>query len=249
MPANVYVKTVKYRSLGGADMESIKKVSKLKQIFSKKKGNQEDSDYNISDKNLLNYYSSFTLFHPDIIIIFSKDYEIISIDNNKIFPLLGKPIKQMEDLKAIFTIETYKLLSRSFSLAVNGSPQKCKIDIKNKNNENLSFSLTFVPILIEDIVEGVYLTALDVTNQILLTDKLRSNENHLKQAQQIAKIGSWEYLIEDDHLFCSDNFYHIFGLEPNIYMHMDDPYKLVHPQDYEQAYAKIKEAVSRYLSI
>lgn len=225
-------------------MESIKKVSKLKQIFRKKEDNQNDTDHSISDKNLLNYYSSFTLFHPDIIIIFSKDYDIISIDNNKIFPILGKPIKQMEDLKDIFTIQTYKLLSRSFSLAVNGSPQKCKIDVKNKNNQNLSFSLTFVPILIEDIVEGVYLIALDVTNQILLTDKLLSNENHLKQAQQIAKIGSWEYLIEDDHLFCSDNFYQIFGIDSNNYIPMEDPFKLVHPHDQETAYEKVKAAIA-----
>lgn len=58
-------------------------------------------------------------------------------------------------------------------------------------------------------------------NEVLqLNDQLRLNlkqlserEFFLNQSQRIAKIGSWEYYIEDNFLFWSDEMYSIFGLD------------------------------------
>lgn len=62
------------------------------------------------------------------------------------------------------------------------------------------------------------------TNEVhQLNDQLRKNleqlserEFILNQSQRIAKIGSWEYRIEDSFLFWSEEMYNIFGLDRNF---------------------------------
>ena len=61
------------------------------------------------------------------------------------------------------------------------------------------------------------------TEVLQLNDQLKLNlqqlgerEFILNQSQRIAKIGSWEYRIEDNFLFWSDEMYAIFGLDKNF---------------------------------
>ncbi len=61
------------------------------------------------------------------------------------------------------------------------------------------------------------------TEVLQLNDQLKLNlqqlserEFILNQSQRIAKIGSWEYRIENDFLFWSDQMYDIFGLDKNF---------------------------------
>lgn len=226
-------------------MENNNKINKFKQFFSKKESDQNNDSINFKteNKHLLKYYSSIVDNHPDFIFIFSNNEEIITSDNKRVTSFFGKTINTLEDFQTLSTKQTSNILSHAFEQTLSGKSEKCMIEIKNKNNQKLTFALTLIPITIDSVVEGVFLSAIDVSDQIILTEQFESSKNHLKHAQQIAKIGSWEYIIENDHLFCSENFYHIFGLEPNIYIHMDDPYNLVHPHDYEHAYEKIREAI------
>lgn len=46
--------------------------------------------------------------------------------------------------------------------------------------------------------------------------QLSEREFILNQSQRIAKIGSWEYRIENDFLFWSDEMYAIFGLAKDV---------------------------------
>ncbi|GGM22229.1 hypothetical protein GCM10011351_05140 [Paraliobacillus quinghaiensis] len=68
-----------------------------------------------------------------------------------------------------------------------------------------------------------------------LINELKLNHKHLTHAQQIAKTGSWEYIIEEDALYCSDYFYSIFGLDSKEHISMDKPFELIHPEDYEHS--------------
>ncbi|MEC2159734.1 diguanylate cyclase domain-containing protein [Virgibacillus halodenitrificans] len=68
------------------------------------------------------------------------------------------------------------------------------------------------------------------------------NEKHLKHAQQIAKVGSWEHLIEEDKLYCSDYFFEIFGFDRTDHVSMEKPFQFVHPADYDKSLRKIKQA-------
>ena len=218
------------------------KINRLKQTFFKKDILQHDDNLDNDNKELLNYYSSLVVYHPDIIIIFSKDAEIVSLDNKKIYSLFGKSINNTEELKEYISEQNYQVLSSAFAQTLKRKSEKRKIEVVDKNDKSLSLGLTFIPIVDKDEVEGVYLIITDITEKVQLKQQLLLREKHLNHAQQIAEIGSWEYLIEEDKLFCSENFSNIFGLINSNSISMSEPFKLVHPHDYEDAYAMVREA-------
>ncbi|MGM9948860.1 MAG: EAL domain-containing protein [Lysinibacillus sp.] len=219
-----------------------KRNNKLKQIFFKKDILQNSDTLNNDNKALLNYYSSLAIHHPDLVIIFSKDAEIVSLDNKKIHSLFGKVINTTENLKEFVSEQNYQALSSSFVQTLKGKAEKGRIEVKDKNDKSLFLGLTFIPIIDKGEVEGVYLIITDITEKVQLKQQLLLREKHLNHAQQIAAIGSWEYLIDEDKLFCSENFSAIFGLDNGDFISMDEPFKLVHPHDYEDAYGKVREA-------
>ncbi len=72
------------------------------------------------------------------------------------------------------------------------------------------------------------------TNEELLVskEKVEKNEKALKEAQKIAKIGSWELDIVDDKLFWSDEIYRIFGVEPQSFNATYDTFlSYIYPDD------------------
>ncbi|WP_117160693.1 EAL domain-containing protein [Paraliobacillus sp. X-1268] len=80
-------------------------------------------------------------------------------------------------------------------------------------------------------------------NHAMLMKKFELTQKHLIHAQEIAKVGSWEYIIDEDKLYCSDYFYDIFGLDHSQYIPMTEPFQYVHPDDFDEALAKVKKAI------
>ncbi|MDH3393031.1 MAG: PAS domain S-box protein, partial [Desulfobulbaceae bacterium] len=76
------------------------------------------------------------------------------------------------------------------------------------------------------------------------TTKLRASEESLKQAQEIAHLGNWEWDIGANTLSWSDEIYRIFGWEPQSFIADYDRFlAVVHPDDREQ----VQEAVDHAL--
>lgn len=84
-------------------------------------------------------------------------------------------------------------------------------------------------------------TELDQANR-----QLREQADHLKQAQHIARVGSWRYLIREDQLYLSDEILYMYGLTPSEFGGtMQDFIELVHPED-RQATMSAQETATRY---
>ena len=143
------------------------KINRLKQTFFKKDILQHDDNLDNDNKELLNYYSSLVVYHPDIIIIFSKDAEIVSLDNKKIYSLFGKSINNTEELKEYISEQNYQVLSSAFAQTLKRKSEKRKIEVVDKNDKSLSLGLTFIPIVDKDEVEGVYLIITDITEKVV----------------------------------------------------------------------------------
>lgn len=74
---------------------------------------------------------------------------------------------------------------------------------------------------------------------------LKISQLRLKEAQRIAKIGSWEYVFKNDQVFWSDEMYEIFELDPQVDIPKSENFiKLFHPEDR----AKIREGIDRAMS-
>ena len=56
---------------------------------------------------------------------------------------------------------------------------------------------------------------LDITERAEAQERLELNEAKLAEAQQIARLGSWEWEIATDRVTWSDELYRIYGVRPD----------------------------------
>ncbi len=80
--------------------------------------------------------------------------------------------------------------------------------------------------------EILYVVAHDITDSRAAHEKLRKRERQLAAAQEIARIGSWEWDIEADRASWSDEMYRIYGLDPSGWdISYEEYLQRVHPDD------------------
>ncbi|MDO8944310.1 MAG: PAS domain S-box protein, partial [Desulfobacterales bacterium] len=82
-------------------------------------------------------------------------------------------------------------------------------------------------------VSGVQISFWDISERRETEDRLRRSEADLRQAQEIAHVGSWRWDIVQDRLTWSDEMFRIFGIAPEEF---SGSWKgvvahLVHPDD------------------
>lgn len=83
------------------------------------------------------------------------------------------------------------------------------------SNEKGFYEAFMVPLFNdkEEIAGGLSIIR-DVTPRKLAEDKLKQRENMLKEAQEIAHLGSWEWIVRNNKMIWSDEIYRILGYAP-----------------------------------
>jgi len=72
----------------------------------------------------------------------------------------------------------------------------------------------------------------DITERKQAEEQIRASEEHLKRAQEIAHLGSWELDLVNNSLSWSDEVYRIFGLEPQEFGASYEAFlEAIHPDD------------------
>jgi PAS domain S-box-containing protein len=72
-----------------------------------------------------------------------------------------------------------------------------------------------IPVVEDDLLKGFLGTAMDVTEQELLTRELERQQAHLTEAQKLTHTGSWAWRIPDRNAMeISEEFYRIYGFDP-----------------------------------
>lgn len=61
----------------------------------------------------------------------------------------------------------------------------------------------------------------DITQYIHQIEEIRENEQKLKNANQLARLGNWEWTIGTDQFYWSEELYHIFGIEEQAHPTME----------------------------
>ncbi len=77
-------------------------------------------------------------------------------------------------------------------------------------------------------------SCIDITDQKLTEERLRTNEVRLLEAQRLAKIGSWELDTETNNIYWSDEMFRIFGLPSGSPMDLPTFLSRIHPKDREK---------------
>ncbi len=73
----------------------------------------------------------------------------------------------------------------------------------------------------------------DITEQKSIEERLRTSEARLMEAQNLAKVGSWERHIQSDRIYWSDEIFRILGLT-NAPANLPTFLSCVHPKDREK---------------
>lgn len=82
-----------------------------------------------------------------------------------------------------------------------------------------------------DRAGGYVGTITDITDRKRMEEALRTSQDNLSRAQELAHIGSWHLDIARNVLTCSDEAYRIFGLPCGMRLTYERFLELVHPDD------------------
>ncbi len=76
--------------------------------------------------------------------------------------------------------------------------------------------------------------------------KIREKEESLSKAQSIAKLGNWEWYVEEEVFIFSDELFRIFGLSPdNSKVTQDTFFDIIHKDDKEMVSSVFNDAVNK----
>ncbi len=133
---------------------------------------------------------------------------------------------------------TAGILSRPIQSVVNSA------NLKSGSN-NLSKATTyhrFIPFEIKELLSS-FNTMVDVIKN--KTADIEETSNRLAEAQRIAHVGNWEYDIDQDKIWCSEEFYRICGIiEQQFDGYYNSLLELIHPDDRVYFEATLKQAKS-----
>jgi PAS domain S-box-containing protein len=85
----------------------------------------------------------------------------------------------------------------------------------------------------------------DITEQKLAQDRVRKSESLLAQAEEIAKLGSWEMDTIHSTITCSTEFFRMLGLQPLVGpVPIDDVWSMIRLEDLHAAQEALQIAVA-----
>jgi len=76
-----------------------------------------------------------------------------------------------------------------------------------------------------------------------LNEAIKQKEAHLKEAQRIAKVGSWEYNVVEKELRLSDEVYRILGVRFGTVITWEDLLAYISKEDYQRVLDTLEEAI------
>jgi PAS domain S-box-containing protein len=90
-----------------------------------------------------------------------------------------------------------------------------------------------IPVVEGEVLKGFLGTAIDITEQELLTQELERQQAHLTEAQKLTHTGSWAWrLVDRKMVHLSEEWYRIYGFDPAMGAPTREEYlERVHPED------------------
>jgi PAS domain S-box-containing protein len=87
----------------------------------------------------------------------------------------------------------------------------------------------------------------DITERMLVAERLKKSEAQLAEAQRLVSLGSWNYDYGAKHMTWSEEIYRMFDIDPDVpvLVHQEYWMKYVHPEDRDIVLKGIQKAVEQ----
>jgi PAS domain S-box-containing protein len=118
--------------------------------------------------------------------------------------------------------------------ALRGEPQLFDREITTPSGEIRYTQASYIPDVAEDgEARGFFVLVTDITERRRVENELERSHARLAEAEQLARLGSWDWDIASGKMTCSDGLFEIYGISGEEF---DETYevgssKYVHPDD------------------
>lgn len=134
-----------------------------------------------------------------------------------------------------------------FERAARGEPQKYETAIYHKNGSLIDLNVANVPIIVDDVVVGVYGIAKDITVRKRMEHELWEQREHLRLALESGKLGSWQVELADGAaLTISSVGKAILGYSPDAVIRSEDILSAIHEDDRDAVVKIVETAIAEH---
>ncbi|MCJ8191416.1 CheR family methyltransferase [Sphingomicrobium aestuariivivum] len=192
----------------------------------------------IANADLKNFFESTRL----AVVVLDGDLNIRSYTEaaEELFPL--KPAdrgRKLEEMTSELTSDRYLQDARA---VCNGSSA---IERQLYSRDGRAYLLRAMPYRVLDgSVSGVTLVFTDITEAQALEAELAQERERLKLALEVAGIGVWEYLVEEENTHLDEAVERMFGLEPADNHDISAVISAIHPDDRSRVEAALRRAMT-----
>jgi PAS domain S-box-containing protein len=193
------------------------------------------------------YFRSLIENAQDIITVLDED-GIVHYDTPSVYRILGYNREELVGSNALQFIhkDDMRKVEHAFLDVLKNSGKVVSVEFRFQHKNGNWVYLESIAKQVPDTLEGpmIIINSRDVTKRHKRLNKLRKQQIKLTEAQRIAKVGSWEWNInEEPELEWSDELYRIFGVRSEDFDQKYDTYiSQVHPDDRDRVETEIKRA-------
>ncbi len=170
-----------------------------------------------------------TLYWTDVI----KEIHEVPLDY---IPVLEEGIQ-------FYAPEHVPIIQTAVEGAIAGKPYDLELQIITAKQKRLWVRALGVPVYEEGQVVRLQGVFHDIHEQKLAEDALRQSEANLREAQQIAKLGDFEFNLHTQEVRWSDEVYRIFGLEMGEIVDLERYQNLLAPEDFQRVMTAVTETI------
>jgi PAS domain S-box-containing protein len=154
-------------------------------------------------------------------------FKIYGLDPHKGTPTLEEYLAAVHPADRDFMAETIRRMH------AEGSGCDVKKRIVRPDGEQRYVRCVGIPVIEDERLKGILGTAIDITEQELLTQELERQQSYLTEAQKLTHTGSWAYQPDRGELVhCSDEYLRIYGLNPQMGVPTREQIRnRIHPED------------------
>jgi PAS domain S-box-containing protein len=165
-------------------------------------------------------------------------FQIYGLDPQRSAPTLEQYLATLHPQDRESMAETIKMMIA----------EHCGCDAKNRiirsDGEQRYIRCFGIPVLEGEVLKGFLGTAIDITEQELLTQELERRQAYLSEAQKLTQTGSWAWRVSDRRaLHLSAESYRIYAINPDQGATWENRAERIHPDDRDKWKNMIERAI------
>jgi PAS domain S-box-containing protein len=214
----------------------------VQDITDRKRAEEElrRSQFYLSEGQRLAHMGSWAFNPAGFFYYWSAElFQIYGLDPQKGAPTLEQYLATVHPQDRDFMANTIKRMHA----------ERCGCDVKKRivcpDGEQRYIRCVGIPVVEGEILKGFLGTAIDITEQELLTQELERRQAHLTEAQKLTHTGSWAWRLADRKtVHLSGEWYRIYGFDPAEGVPTWEEYfARVHPEDRLKWMGTIERAI------